>query len=208
MPPNHTAAGRVHLSWPALAPPEPREPEKVRSSLNLLRDWRQGSVATAIVMAALLPFAVAWHVTYLVTIAAALIGAVTLAASCHLIREVRLNALVIVPDFAQLPELAGRRKRLVSPRNRRAVASSLRRTVAPMQPPRRFDCCPVLTERVAAVRPGLLQLASALERNPEPDPASVALVRELLSDGCGPLYNSNVPADDLRHAITRASAGI
>jgi hypothetical protein len=94
------------------------------SGLNLLRDWRQGSAATAVVMAALLPFAVAWHVTYLVMIAASLIGAVTLAAGCHLAREVRLNALVIFPEFARLPELAGRRKRLVSPRNRRAVASS------------------------------------------------------------------------------------
>lgn len=208
MPPNHTAAGRVSLPWPALAQPEPREPEKAQSSLNLLRDWRQGSAATAVVMAALLPFAVAWHVTYLVTIAASLIGAVTLAAGCCLAREVQLNALVIFPEFAQLPELAGRRKRLVSPRNRWAVARSLRQTVAVTQPPRRFDCCAVLPERVAPVRLALLQLASALERNPEPDPASVALVQELLSDGCGPLYNSNVPADDLRRAILRASAGI
>jgi hypothetical protein len=114
----------VSLPWPALAHPEQREPETVQSGLNLLRDWRQGSAATAVVMAALLPFAVAWHVTYLVMIAASLIGAVTLAAGCHLAREVRLNALVIFPEFARLPELAGRRKRLVSPRNRRAVASS------------------------------------------------------------------------------------
>ena len=59
-----------------------------------------------------------------------------------------------------------------------------------------------------AARSGLLRLASALERNPEPNPASVALVQELLSDGCGPLYNPNVLADDVRRAITRASAGI
>jgi hypothetical protein len=115
---------------------------------------------------------------------------------------------VIFPEFAQLPELAGRRERLVSPRNRRALATSLRQTVAPTQPARRVDCCPVLPERVASARPALLRLASALERNREPDPASVALVQELLSDGCGPLYNPNLPADDLRRAITRASAGI
>jgi hypothetical protein len=144
-------------------------------------------------MGALLPFAVAWHVTYVAAIAAALIGSVTLAASCHVARELRLNALVIFPDLAQLPELAPK---------------WLRQTAAPTQPPRRFDCCRVLPDRVAAVRPALLQLAGALERNTGPDPASVALVHELLTDGCGPLYNPNVPTEELRRAITRASAGI
>jgi hypothetical protein len=208
MPSNQNHAARVRLPWPALARPGPAEQEKVPSSLRLLNDWRQVSAATAVVMAALLPFAVVWHVTYLVAIAASLIGAFTLAASCHVARELRLNALMIFPEFAQLPELAGKRKRLVSPRNRRAVASSLRRTVAPTQPSRRFDCCPVLRDRVAAVRPALLQLASALERNTEPDPASVALIQELLKDGCGPLYNPNVRADELHRVIARASAGI
>ena len=208
MPPNHAHAARVSLPWPALARPEPPEYEKAQRTLSLLRDWRQGSAATAVVMGALLPFAVAWHVTYLAAIAAALIGSVTLAASCHVARELRLNALVIFPDLAELPELARTRKRLVSPRNRRAVANWLRQTAAPTQPSRRFDCCPVLPDRVAAVRPALLQLAGALERNTGPDPASVALVHELLTDGCGPLYNPNVPTEELRRAITRASAGI
>src|SRR3954452_3604942 len=84
MPPNHTTAGRVSLPWPALAHPEPRDPETAQSGLNLLPDWRRGSAATAVVMAALLPFAVACHVTSLVMIAASVIGAVPLAAGCHL----------------------------------------------------------------------------------------------------------------------------
>jgi hypothetical protein len=88
------------------------------------------------------------------------------------------------------------------------VANWLRQTVAPAQPPRRFDCCPVLPDRVEAVRPAVLRLASALERNTGPDPASVALIRELVTDGCGPLYNPNVPTEELRRAITRAGAGI
>jgi hypothetical protein len=206
--PDQNHAARVRLPWPALARPEPPGRENAPSGLGLLDAWRGGSAATAVVMAALLPFAVAWHVTYLVAVAASLVGALTLAAGCHIARECRLNALIIFPEFAELPELAGKRKRLVSPRNRRALAASIRRTVAPTQPARRFDCCPVLPDRVAAVRPALLRLASALDRNPEPDPASVALIRELLKDGCGPLYNPNVAAEELRRAITRAGAGI
>jgi hypothetical protein len=159
-------------------------------------------------MAALLPFAVAWHVSYLVAIAASLISALTLALGCHAVREQRLRTLATFPEFAQLPDLAGTRRRLVSPRNRRALANWLRQTAAPTQPPRRFDCCPVLPDRVAAVRAELLTLADALEHSTDPDPASVALIHELLADACSPLYNPNAPADDLHATLTRASTAI
>ena len=122
------------------------------------------------------------------------------------VRERRLAALAMVGDLARLPELVGRRRRLVSARNRRKLADGLRRTAAAEQPPRRFDCCPVLADRVAAVRYELLLLADALEHNPDPDPASVALIRELLTSGCSPLYNANVPAADLHATLARASA--
>ena len=201
---HHNAeAARVHF-------PHHVRPDRtaVEHRLALLYNWRSGGAATAIVMGGLLPIAVAWHVTYLIAIAASMIGAVTLALGCHLAREHRLSTLVIFPEFAQLPELAGKRKRLQSTRNRRALADGLRRTAAPAQPPRRFDCCPVLPDRIAAVRSELLELASALEQTPDPDPACVALLRELLTDGCSPLYNSNLPADELQTTLTRAGAGI
>jgi len=203
MPPKRTYGARANLP-----PQQSPERQTAQSSLGMLREWRQASVATAIVMAALLPFAITWHVTYLVAIAAALISAVTLALFCHAVREQRLTTLAIFPELAQLPDLAGKRRRLVSPGNRRALANWLRHTAAPIQPPRRFDCCPVLSDRVAAVRPELLKLADALEQSPHADPASVALLHELLADGCSPLYNPNVPADRLHATLTRASAGI
>jgi hypothetical protein len=179
----------------------------VEHSLALLNNWRSGSAATAIVMAGLLPFAVAWHL-YPAAIGASMIGAVILALSCHLARERRLSTLAIFPDFARLPDLAEKRNRLQRTRNRRALADGLRRTAAPNQPPRRFDCCPVLTDRVATVRSELLELASALEQTHDPDPTCVALIHELLTNGCSPLYNPNLPADDLHIALTRARAGI
>jgi hypothetical protein len=188
-------------------PTEQPDRTAVEHSLALLNNWRSGSAATAIVMAGLLPFAVAWHL-YPAAIAASMIGAVILALSCHLARERWLSTLAIFPDFARLPDLAEKRNRLQRIRNRRALADGLRRTAAPNQPPRRFDCCPVLTDRVATVRSELLELASALEQTHDPDPTCVALIHELLTNGCSPLYNLNLPADDLHIALSRARAGI
>jgi len=90
MPPERIRDASVNP--PPLQPPERRA---VQGSLRTLRNWREGSAATAVVMAVLLPFAIAWHVTYLVTIVASLVGAVTLAVGCHVARERRLTALAI-----------------------------------------------------------------------------------------------------------------
>jgi hypothetical protein len=199
---------RTHPTHEKLPPHPPPGRHTVQSSLATLRNWREGSAATAIVMAALLPFAVAWHTTYLTAIATCLIAAAILAATCHITREHRVATLAVIPELTQLPEFAAKHKRLLSTRNRQALAAGLRRTAAPTQPPRRFDTCPILPDRVAAVRPELLQLANALEQTNDLDPASVALIHELLTNACSPLYNPNLPADDLHATISRAHAGI
>lgn len=186
----------------------PPEHQTVQSNLATLRNWREGSVATAVVMGALLPFAVVWHTTYLTATAAGLLGAAILAAACHIAREHRLATLAIVPELTHLPEFAAKHKRLLSTQNRQALAAGLRRTADQAQPPRRFDTCPILTDRVASVRSGLLQLADSLEQVKDFDVASVALIHELLTNACGPLYNPNVPAEDLHATLTRVQAGI
>jgi hypothetical protein len=101
-----------------------------------------------------------------------------------------------------------RRRRMLSARHRRALAQGLRRTAAPIHPPGRFDICPVLLDRVAPLRPELLQLATALEQTHDPDPTSVALIHELLRDGCSPLYDPSVPAADLHAVLRCARAGL
>jgi hypothetical protein len=204
MPP----AKRTRSTRKILPPHQPREHQAVQGSLATLRNWREGSVATAIVMAALLPFAVAWHLTYLTATAACLIGAATLAAGCHVIRQHKLATLAVIPELAQLPEFATKHKQLLSARKRQALAAGLRRTAALTQPPRRFDTCPILTDRVAAVRPELLQLADALEQTNDLNPASVALIHELLTNACSPLYNPNLPTERLHATISQAHAGI
>jgi hypothetical protein len=144
-------------------------------------------------MAALLPFAIAWRASSLIAIAASFIFAAILASSVHIARRRWLATLALSPGLAQLANLAAERRRLQSERTRRALAAGLRRTADPIQPPRRFDPCPVLAERAEAVHDQLLELANALEQTQTPDPASVALLRELLTNGTSPLYNPNQP---------------
>lgn len=199
---------RIPVAPLGFLPQQPGELQSVQSGLDLLRNWRGASVATAIVMAALLPFAVAWHVSYEIAIAACAVCAATLALSCHAVRDHRLSMLAIFPEFARLPDLAKKRKRLTSNRSRQALADGLRRAADPKQPPHRFDYCPVLRGRVAVVRTEMLQLAQALQETPAADPASVALIRELLTNGFSPLYNPNLSTDELSATLTRALAGM
>jgi hypothetical protein len=203
MPANNRDTPRVRLLGRAQS-----DLDEAQRGLALLTNWRAGSTAAAIVMAILLPFAIAWRVSYLIAIAASIILAATLAISCHLARQGQLLRLAVSPNLAQLPAFAATRRRLQSARTRRALAGGLRRTASPIQPSRRFDPCPVLADRAAAMAGQLLELADALEQTRTPDPASVALIRELLTDGTSPLYNPNLPATDLETTLTRARAGI
>ena len=203
MPDENTYAHRVRFPTNARA-----DRGAAERALAILRDWRSGSAATAIVIGGLLPFAIAWHLTYLVAIAASMIAALTIAFACHLMRERRLSTLAAFPELAQLPDLARKRKRLQSARTRRTLAAGLRRTAAETQPGHRFDVCPVLTDRVGPLRAELLALAHELERTEAPDPASVALIHELLTSGTSPLYNRNLPAEDLYTSLARARTGI
>jgi hypothetical protein len=204
MPSQFTDAARV--SFP---PQPPSDQATVRSSLDRLDNWRCGSAATAIVMVVLLPLAVIWHANEFVAIATCAILAAALAVACHVTRGRRLATLAMFPQFARLPALAGTRRRLLRPRNRRRLAGWLRQTALTTQPPHRSDCCPVLVDRVAAVRSELLELADSLQHSPEVDPASIALLQELLANGCcSPLYNPNVRAEELHATLTRVRAGI
>ena len=180
----------------------------VEHTLAVLTNWRIGSIATAIVMASLLPFAIAWHLTYVTGLSAAVALAAILACVCHVRLHCSLTSLSVHSEFADLPQLAQRHGRLTSSRSRRALAHGLRRTVAPNQPPARFDCCPILRDRVAAVRPELLDIAAVLEQADDPDPVSVALIHELLHDGCSPLYDDRVAPADLEATLRRARVGL
>ena len=111
MRPRGIHASRVR--FPADAP----QPQRAVGRLVTLANWRAGSAATAITIGALLPFAVAWQVSYQVAIGSSLIAAALLALCTHLARASRIRALAIHPRFAYLPELAHQRTRLLSDRS-------------------------------------------------------------------------------------------
>jgi len=63
--------------------------------------------------------------------------------------------------------------------------------------------------RAAAVRIDLLEIAALLERASTPNPACVATLHKLLTNGCAsPLYNVNIDVSELRATLDRVRAGL
>lgn len=94
---------------------------------------------------------------------------------------------------------------------RRVIVSWLRRTANRAEEPdsiaRRRQ--PLLHYRAAAVRTELLEIAAALERAQNPDPASVETLRELLANGCdSPLYNPDIHVSELHATLHHVRAGL
>jgi hypothetical protein len=106
---------------------------------------------------------------------------------------------------------ARRRARLISPRNRRAIARWIRRTAAHRQPShplaRRRET--LLHYRVAAVRTDLLEIAAMLDRAHDPEPASVAALHDLLANGCdSPLYAADIHVSELLATLHYVRSGL
>jgi hypothetical protein len=106
---------------------------------------------------------------------------------------------------------ARRRARLISPRKRRTMVRWLRRTAGYDHEPHPFARRreTLLHYRVAAVRADLLEIAAMLERAPDPDPASVTALCDLLARGCdSPLYNSDIHISELIATLHYVGAGL
>ena len=117
MPPKN--AETPHLRFPTRNTPDP---ETAQLHLALLTNWRTGSAATTIVVTALLPFAIAWRVSYLIAIAASIVLAAILAISTHVARRRRVATMALSPKLVQLLDLESERKWLQSARTRRIEA--------------------------------------------------------------------------------------
>jgi hypothetical protein len=100
--------------------------------------------------------------------------------------------------------------RLISARNRRVLAKSLRRTanhaIDPDSVRRRHDV--LLHYRAAAVRTDLLEIAALIERAENPDPDCVAALRNLLLNGDSPLYHPGVPVSELYATLDHVRSGL
>jgi hypothetical protein len=104
-----------------------------------------------------------------------------------------------------------KRARLLSARERRILVRWLRRTAnrAPDRDPLRRRRELLLCDRVAVARTDLLEIAVMLEPAHDPDPARVAALRDLLSDGCGsPLYNTDVHLSELWATLYYVRSGL
>jgi hypothetical protein len=104
----------------------------------------------------------------------------------------------------------GKQARLVSARNRRALARMLRGiakdAIDPNPLRRPLD---VLSHyRAAAVRTDLLEIAAMLERAHNPDPLCVAALRHLVRDGISPLYNPAVHVSKLHTTLDYIRSGL
>lgn len=67
----------------------------------------------------------------------------------------------------------------------------------------------LLHYRAAAVRADLLEIAALLERTQTPNPACLATLNELLSNGCdSPLYNTRIPVAELHTTLGDIRSGL
>jgi hypothetical protein len=101
--------------------------------------------------------------------------------------------------------------RLISARNRRMLAKWLRRTANRTARPRPLTRTPepLLHYRAAAVRTDLLDIAAILEHTPNPDPARVAALHDLLANGCdSPLYNPDIHISELHATLHHVRSGL
>jgi hypothetical protein len=104
--------------------------------------------------------------------------------------------------FARWRAGAAERKgqRLLSSRNRRILASSLRRAATCKPTPSARTV--LLQDRAATVRDELLELALTLERANDLDASWVLAIHKLLTDGCeSPLFNSDIHISELRATL-------
>jgi hypothetical protein len=105
----------------------------------------------------------------------------------------------------------GRWREYRAERKRRVLVQWLRRTAN-----RALDTDPIrrqrealLHYRAAAVRADLLEIAAILERTQTPNPACLATLNELLSNGCdSPLYNPCIPVSELRATLDEIRSGL
>jgi hypothetical protein len=143
-------------------------------------------------------------------------GAVTALVICGLAVDERRRlvlTLVAMGDANSIPEVGALAERLAhDPAERRRVAASLRTAVSAGRPGLAGYRAPMVVAqgRVALVAPRLLALADAIgDQRVSVSPPAVALCRRLLTDGVGsPLYNPNLPEQELDRVLAVVEAGV
>ena len=199
-----------HADFPG-PPPEPaRATERIRGLQSRRREGVDGALALTCALVA----AVVWQPMLVPAIAAGVLASLALACMSHITLRDLVDECAMYPSMSAQPEVARRHARLAAPAQRRALARSLRqladdggRTGAAAG----FEQF-AIRARVVAVRPKLLAVADALEREPGTDPVAVARLWTLVRSGIvSPVYNTTLPAElldvILSQALYRLTAG-
>jgi hypothetical protein len=99
--------------------------------------------------------------------------------------------------------------RLLTPRKRRALARALRGTAKDAtEPGSCLHSSVLLRYRAAAVRTELLEIAALLEQAPDPDPACVHEIHQLLTNANSPLYHRSIHVSELYATLYYLRAGL
>jgi hypothetical protein len=101
--------------------------------------------------------------------------------------------------------------RLMTARTRRTMARRLRDIAndANDRDPIRRRNDVLLHDRAAAMRTDLLEVAALIEQAHDPDPARIAVLRDLLANGCdSPLYNSDIHISELHATLDYLRSGL
>jgi hypothetical protein len=185
-----------------------RQVDRAAERLDGLRQKRRSRLAVSAVAAAAAGVALwASHSSSLaISLGAGIVVMALLAFNDTCRRRELLARLALNPHAYVVPDVKSYGEDLVAPRGRERLAASLDRMLKHAGTPASY----CIAERVNKYRGQIEALADSL-RAPKTrvEPTSVALCWQLLTRAAeSPLYNGNIPADDLGFQVQRIQAGI
>jgi hypothetical protein len=202
----------LNADFPGPAP----EPQQAAERIARLKGRRRDGLRSALLLSAPLMVAASWAPSIVPAIGAGLFAALVVAGLSHAVLSDFLDDCAMYPCMSGHDDVAARRRRLVEPVQVRSLAHCLRKLTderpgAAVGASAGFEAL-VIRSRVRAVRPRLLEIADALERERTADPVAIARLWRLLRSGvASPLYNTTLAAEQLdvvlRQALWRIRSG-
>jgi hypothetical protein len=183
-----------------------RQVDRAAERLDGIRQRRRGRLVALGLAAAAALVALTQSTTLAISFGLGALVMALLAFSDTCRRRELLARLALNPNAYVVPEVKRYGDYLVGPRGRKRLAASLDRVLSHAGTPMSY----CIGERVNKFRDEIEALAASL-RAPKTDvePTSVALCWRLLTRAAeSPLYNGNIPADDLGFQVQRIQAGI
>jgi hypothetical protein len=183
-----------------------RQLDRAAARLDGLRNQRRSRLAVGAAAAAAAAIALIVSNALAISVGIGVAAMVTLAVSDTFRRRELLARLALNPNAYVVPDVKRYGDRLTVPRGRRRLAKALERVIIHAGTP--YSYC--IGDRVHKFRRELETLA-ALLRSPETrvEPTSVAHCWRLLTRAAeSPLYNWELPADELGFQVRQIQLGI